>query len=140
MTLVRLNQPSLVRNLAHEAFFRNFADSYLEQDSNQLNNNVQFQVSELEDSYSLEIAIPGFSKEDLIVEVDNNVLRIATKPFDENEVRTGFKAMAFTKQFKLSKKVNQEAISAKSVNGVLTVTLPKVSEAIPKPVRKIEIS
>jgi len=140
MTLVRLNQPNLVRNLAHEAFFRNFADSYLEQDMNTCGNHIPYHVSESEDSYTLEMAIPGFSKEDLIVEVDNSVLRIATKPIADGEVRTGFKAMTFTKQFKLSKKVNQEAIAAKSANGILTVSLPKVSEAIPKPVRNIEIS
>lgn len=141
MTLVRMNRPSLVRDLAHEAFFRNFSDSYLEKvENNTPNTNIDYNVSEHSNEFSLQIAIPGLTKDDIVIELDNGSLTISTKEVEENELRTGFAAQKFSKRFKLSNKVNQNEISAKSENGVLTLTLPKVEAAIQKPARNIEIA
>lgn len=141
MTLVRLNNNGLVRSLAHEAFFRNFSDSFLERTENQNNHyELNYKVKEEEKDFILEIAIPGLAKDDLTIEVDNGTLNIATKERSEEDKKTGFAATEFSKRFKLSKKVNQDTISASSENGVLTITLPKVEAAIRKPARTIEIS
>lgn len=141
MTLVRLNNNGLVRNLAHEAFFRNFSDSFLERTENHNNSyDLNYKVKEEEREFILEIAIPGLSKEDLSIEVDNGTLNISTKERGEEDERTGFAATELNKRFKLSKKVNQDTISATSKNGVLTITLPKVETALRKPARSIKIS
>ncbi len=141
MNLVRLNHTGLVRDLAHEAFFRNFADSCHDKvESNTITGNIDYHVSEQDSEFTLEIAIPGLSKDDLTIEVDNGMLAIATKIRNEEDERSGFSAKEFSKRFKLSKKVDQDEITAKSENGVLTVTLPKVKEAIKKPTRIIEVS
>ncbi len=141
MNLVRLNHNGLVRDLAHEAFFRNFADSYHDSaEHNDITGNIDYNVSEQDNEFTLEIAIPGFSKDDLTIEVENGMLAIATKIRNEENERSGFAAKDFSKRFKLSKKVNQDEITAKSENGVLTVQLPKVKEAIKKPARIIEVA
>lgn len=141
MTLVRMNHPSLVRDLAHEAFFRNFSDSYLERTENSNPNiEVDYNVSEQEVSFTLEIAIPGLSRDDINIEVDNGILMVSTNELSEDNVRSGFAAKQFTKRFKLSRKVNQETISAKNENGLLTIILPKVETEIKKPIRNIEIA
>ena len=141
MTLVKLNNNGLVRNLAHEAFFRNFSDSYVERQENNYNSyELNYKVKEEEIEFVLEIAIPGLAKEDLTIEVDNGTLTIATNEHSEKDQKSGFAATEFSKRFKLSKKVNQDTITAISKNGVLTIILPKNEAAIRKPARAIKIA
>ena len=96
---------------------------------------LQFNIN-----FSLEIAVPGLTKNDLKIDVENGLLTISTIKKEEETPKTGFAAHQFVKKFRLSKSINQEAIAAHTENGLLTITLPKVESAVPKPARSIEIA
>jgi len=141
MTLVRFNHPSLINKLTSDAFYGNLFDSKL---GNQCDCNygteLNYRINEEEAVVNIEFAIPGLSKSDLEIELNNEVLTVKTKQRAENESRTGFAAFEFEKRFKVSKSINKEEITAHSENGVLYLKLPKVNEAIKQPARTIEIA
>lgn len=142
MTLVRFNHPGLVNRLANDVYSKNFMDSFLgsASDCNCEHNDVKYYVNEEDAAFTLEMAIPGLTRDDLYVEVENGLLTIKTKERNEEDSRTGFAALEFEKQFKLADKINQEKISAQSKNGILTITLPKIESAVKKPARSIEVA
>jgi HSP20 family protein len=91
-------------------------------------------VIEDEDNYKLEIAAPGFEKEDFHIRVENNRLNISTDRKDgserkDNYMRREFGFMDFSRSFTLTESIATDAISAGYKNGILTVTLPKKEEA-----------
>lgn len=104
-------------------------------------------ISETDDHFVLEVAAPGFKKEDFKLEVNNNVLTISGQVDEnkdgktENYRRKEFGITSFTRTFTLHKeRVDDGQINASYENGILTVTLAKREEAKPKPSRMIEIA
>ncbi|MDA3892392.1 MAG: Hsp20 family protein [Salinivirgaceae bacterium] len=139
MTLVRFNKPNLINSLANEAFFGNSFDSNLGTHSDCSTDNVEYKISNEDAIVNIEFAIPGLSKADIEIELNDEILSVKTKERDENDSRTGFAAKEFEKRFKISDIINQDEISAHSENGVLYISLPKVDVAVKKPARSIEI-
>lgn len=101
-------------------------------------------VSENNDSFLLELAVPGMKKEDIKVDVENKELKIAANNGlngdKNNYVRREFLYGDFEKVFEMPDSVNTDEISASMENGVLTVTMPKREEAKVKPAREISIA
>ena len=102
-------------------------------------------IKENEKDFMLELEIPGFKKEDFNIEVDNDVLTISSEVKEEKETtnenytRREFSISSFKRAFTLPETVNEDAINAVYEGGILTLTLPKREEALPKPKRMIEI-
>ncbi|WP_405377961.1 Hsp20/alpha crystallin family protein [Nonlabens sp. Asnod3-A02] len=102
-------------------------------------------VAEREESYLLELSIPGFSKDEVHIEVDKDVLTIASQVEKIEEdaalkfTRREFGKKSFKRSFNLPETVNQNDIDASYKNGVLLITLPKKEEALPLPKRKISL-
>jgi len=141
MTLVRLSNSGLMNKLANEALYRNFFDSNLgKQHDCTCDSDVEYHVNEEDAIINIEFAVPGLSKDDIEIELNNEILIVKTKARDEQDVRTGFAALSFEKRFKVSDKINKDEISAHTENGVLSISLPKVAEALKKPARSIEIA
>lgn len=94
-------------------------------------------VIETEEAFKLELAAPGFEKQDFNVNVENDLLTITakheTKKEESNErfTRREFSVASFQRSFKLPKTVNHEAIAAVYEKGILNVTLGKKEEAKP---------
>ena len=103
-------------------------------------------IKEGEKDFSLELAIPGFKKEDFNIAVDNDVLTISSEVKKEKEIkeekytRREFSMTSFKRAFTLPETVDADAIRAQYEDGILTVQLPKKDEALPKPKRLIEIA
>lgn len=102
-------------------------------------------TSETEKGYQLEVAIPGFKKEDLTIHLDNNILTISSEHKEEHEEKEGkkitrkeFNYTSFQRSFELPEHVNKEEINASYVDGILKLHLPKV--AITKVDNKKQIS
>lgn len=101
-------------------------------------------VVETDDTIKLELAAPGFEKQDFSVNVENELLTITAKheakkeETNERFTRREFAVTSFKRSFKLPKTVNQENISAVYEKGILNVTLGKREEAKPV-VKTIEI-
>ncbi|MEO9953934.1 Hsp20/alpha crystallin family protein [Nonlabens sp.] len=102
-------------------------------------------VAERDESYLLELSIPGFSKEEVQIEIDQDVLTI-TSQVEKTEsdaalkfTRREFSKKSFKRSFNLPETVNQNVIDASYNNGVLMVILPKKEEALPQPKRTISL-
>jgi HSP20 family protein len=139
MTLVRFNNPDLVSRFADEFFNRNFFDN--EKDSyERFNTDVKYFIDETEKEYRIDFAVPGLTKKDFEIELDNDLLVVKTKERDDNNKRTGFEALEFNKQFRLSEEVDKDKISAHTENGVLSITLPKIDKTVLKKTKPIKIA
>ena len=103
-------------------------------------------ISNNEDDFLVEMAVPGMKKDDFKIDLDNNVLTISSEQKSENEsnednyTRREFNYSSFTRSFTLPETVDGEKIYAKYEDGVLGITIPKKEEAKPKPPKTIEIA
>ena len=102
-------------------------------------------VLTFDDRYELELALPGFSKEDIDIEIDNELLKISAREKDvDKEVKLNYRLRefnytGFNKSFTLPDSADGQKIKANFHDGILFVTIPKKEEAIPQPSRKINI-
>ncbi len=104
-------------------------------------------VKEDAEMFTVEVAAPGFEKNDFKIELNLNRLSISTEVKVENETKEGevftkreFSYQSFCRSFTLPQIADGEKISANYVNGILVVSIPKKEEAKPKPARMIEIN
>jgi len=108
-------------------------------------NKPSVNVKESKDSYTLEVAAPGFGKNDFNIDVDDNILTISgnkeTEKDESNEgyTRREFNYTSFKRSFTLPESVNVDKINGKYGNGILNVVLPKKEEAT-TPKKTIKIS
>ena len=103
-------------------------------------------IKEDEKEYSLELAIPGINKNDLKIDMKEDVITISSEMKKESEEnsdgykRKEFSFSAFSRSFYVPENVNKEKIEASYKDGVLYVTLPKEDEQKSKISKTIEIS
>lgn len=103
-------------------------------------------IKDANDSYQIEMAAPGFNKENFSVKVEDNILTISATQNDEKQTegekytRKEFHYQSFTRSFTLPKKIDSSKITANYENGILKVTLPKPEEEKTKGALEIKIS
>jgi HSP20 family protein len=97
-------------------------------------------VREDEDNFYVEAELPGMTKDDIELEVEQNRLSIrGERKFEKKEEGENYHFMersygSFYRSFTLPKNVDADAINAGYKDGMLTVTLPKKEEVKPKKV------
>ena len=101
-------------------------------------------ISESQKGFSIELAAPGFNKEDFNLSIDKNDLILEVNKEIEVEkegsyTRKEFNYKNFKRSFKLPNTVNHNKISASYVNGILGVEIPKKEDAILPEKKSIEI-
>lgn len=79
-------------------------------------------ISTTESGYELSLALPGVSKEDIDVNVENNMMTVSYN--SQEEAQNAFATKSFAKSWSLPDNTDSEFITAKSVNGILTVSVP----------------
>ena len=89
------------------------------------------------DAFKLEAELPGFKKEDIKIDIENDCLTIsAERSSDTKEEQKGSYVKrerfygSFSRSFDVSG-INVDAIEAAYTDGVLTVTLPKKAAEVP---------
>ena len=103
-------------------------------------------IKENSDAFIVDMAVPGLSKSDFNIDLDNQLLSISTEikeeheQKDENYTRREFGYSSFKRTFNLPESVNEDQINAKYEEGILSIHLPKKEEAKQKPPRSINIS
>ena len=102
-------------------------------------------ISEDDNGFTIEVAAPGLEKKNFKIDLDNDLLTIASVMEDKNEEMNGnytrreFRYNNFSRSFNLPETVDAEKISASHKNGILSISIPKKEEAKPKPARQIAI-
>jgi HSP20 family protein len=95
-------------------------------------------IFETEKELVLKVELPDMKKEDVHVTLENNVLTLrGERKFEEKVERENFHRIErnygeFLRSFTLPTFVDGNKIFAEFKDGLLTVTLPKNTEAIPK--------
>lgn len=82
-----------------------------------------FAIDETDSSYDMEIAIPGLSKKDILIETKDGDLTVSYEAKNGNQ--NSFMASSFKKIFKVPEDVNVNKIKATTDNGILKITFPK---------------
>lgn len=96
-------------------------------------NSPKVNVKETDKAYEIEIANPGFGKEDTKIEVKDGVIYVSmeveteTKNDDKYHVHQWEKS-SYNESWNIPSNVIVDNITAKHDNGVLTITLPKIEE------------
>ena len=102
-------------------------------------------IKEKPEAYELMAELPGVSREQISISVENDVLTISAdinsekKEKDENYVYSERRFGHVERSFDLDG-IQQDEISAASKDGVLTVTLPKAKPKEDTTARKIEVA
>ena len=94
-------------------------------------------IYETDDALSLILEVPGVDKKDLTVELEAGTLRIEARiDFSQYEglepLYSEYNVGHYLRSFALSEKIDQNGISAALADGLLTVTLRKAKEAVPR--------
>ncbi len=101
-------------------------------------------ILEGEQSFTIELAVPGFVKENINIELDNDRLTISSKENPTIDVkkkytRKEFGYKSFKRIFDLPETINIKEIKASYEQGILKIELPKKEEAKVQPKRSITI-
>ena len=96
-------------------------------------NMMKTDVRETEDSYELDIDLPGFKKDEITIQLDNGYLSIsASKGLDKNEenkdgkyIRRERYAGSMNRTFYVGSQLTQQDIQDKFEDGILKISVPK---------------
>jgi HSP20 family protein len=89
--------------------------------------------------------VPGLSKDQVSVVIDDGVLQIKGEKKEETEdkskryVHRELKHSSFCRSFSIGENINKETVDAKFENGILTVTLKKTVPTPKAEPKKIEV-
>ncbi len=98
----------------------------------------QVDVADYPNETVLLVSVPGVAREDLKINLDNNVLTISgsrkkhAAPEGAAWIRNESWDGPFSRTVQLPRKIKADAISAELTNGILRVVLPKADEARPR--------
>ena len=139
MRIVKYNNnnvfPSLINEFFNDDFGMNFLNrSHSVPSVNSLENN---------DSFEIDLAVPGMKKEDFTIELNDKVLVISSETsntMENDKMRLNeFNFSSFQRSFRVPDSVHLDKIKANYKNGILKIKLPKRKESISKPNRVINI-
>ena len=136
MTLVKVARPRINRS------FDNMLNSFFEDmnfDTPKSNLwRPAMDAKEFEKNFELSFSLPGFEKDYITVSVKNNTLNLKTTKAEVKEDE-GSKYLSreiargsYERDIELPENVNSDKIAAEYKNGILTLSIPKTKEALPK--------
>ena len=117
--------------------------SFFGSNSHPVMSSFRTDVTDTGDAFVLDAELPGFKKEDIKIDVENDCLTItAERKADEEEKQKNFIKRerfygSFSRSFDVSG-VNVDGIEAAYNDGILKLTMPKKVETVP-PTRRLEI-
>ena len=97
----------------------------------------QVDITENDDSFHVSVDVPGVSPEQMEISLHKGLLTIRGKRNTDNETEDDKFSRrerirgSFSRQFNLPDSGNEETVTAKSVNGVLKITIPKAKKSAP---------
>jgi len=94
-------------------------------------------IFETDDALTVILEMPGVEKKDVSIALEDDVLRVDgqidfSKYHGMEPVYTEYNVGHYTRAFTLSGKIDRDGIAAQLDDGVLTLTLPKAKESVPR--------
>ena len=116
----------------NDSTFDNFFDNFLNLSQAGQTNYMtvpRANTVKTENGYSIELAAPGFTRDEFQLNVDNNTLTVSVNTEDSDEYEKNvtnreYKFQSFTRSWNLPESVNIEAIEARYDAGILYVEVP----------------
>ncbi len=102
-------------------------------------------IIEADNEFKIEVAVPGLSKNDFNIEIEDDVLTISSVENEKKEeeipnyTRREFNLSSFQRSFQLPETIDQDQIQASHKEGVLTITLVKKEEVVQNAPKQIEV-
>lgn len=133
MSLIRYNStlndyvPTSFSNL----FDRFFNDTMARSGGSAYSFVPRVDIMEEDKAFEVHVAVPGMNKDDFKIDLNDNYLTISgERKFNREKKEDNFYSMetqygTFSRSFSLPENVDANKISAKYVNGILEVTIPK---------------
>ncbi len=127
MNMIRFNQPAL-------SLMDQFFNSTMQ--NNRYNHPAN--IYDQDNAFVIEMSVPGFTKEDIKINLEQQTLNISAElkqneeQRDEKYLRKEFSLNNLNRSFLLPKTVDVEKISADYQNGILKVTMPRREDAVIK--------
>jgi HSP20 family protein len=103
-----------------------------------------FEVKEREDAFVLQADVPGVKEADLDISINSNVLTVSgsRQAPERKEGETYYlyeRAYgSFSRSFTLPDEANTEAVDAKLIDGVLTLTIGKKAQSKPRKISLVK--
>ena len=140
MRIVKYNNNNVFPSLMNEFFNDDLGMSLF----NRRHSVPSVNSVENNDSFEIDLALPGMKKDDFTIELNDKILVISSdnSNYDQNE-RTRlneFNYSSFQRSFRVPESVELDKIKANYKNGILKIKLPKRKDSITKPNRVIDIS
>lgn len=100
-------------------------------------------VIKVDNGYSIELAVPGFCREEFDMHVDNGSLTISMKTedsesYEDSLVHREYRFQDFSRSFSLPENTKVESISARYEAGILYVEIPVETKNVQKRVITVE--
>ncbi len=141
MSIIRYNPNDFVPST-----FSNLVDRFFNESLTRNGGSVfspKVDVIENENSYEVQLAVPGVNKEDFKIEVNDNYLTVSgerkftSEKKDKNYHSVETQYGSFSRSFTLPENVDGTKINAKYNNGILELTIPKDEKKVLKQTIKV---
>ena len=125
--------PKDLFNFGTMPIFRSWFDDLIPE---HFTNSPKVNVKETDKAYEIEIANPGFGKDDTTIKIENGVIHVSMSSESEEGENDGKKyhvkqwsKSSYEESWNIPENVIEDDTTAKNDDGVLTITLPKKQEA-----------
>jgi HSP20 family protein len=146
MNTLRIFTPGVFKSLSDNAFDHFLFNREYEHDFNaHFNGSPHTNIAEESDKFRIELALPGYSKEQINMKYHENILTVNANV--ENNAPDGVKFLSrefgiknFSKRFTIPRTLDPESINAEFTNGILSITVEKKEEAKEKEPIEVQIN
>ena len=120
-----------------DVLFDDFGRTMLGKDLIKNEMNPAVDVRETEKGYLMEVDLPGYTENEIDINVKDRILTLSCKKEKDEEKKEGGylikerNSSEFKRRFNFSDDIDEKAISATFENGVLEVNIPKKAETKP---------
>lgn len=120
----------------NDSTFDNFFDNFLNLTQNNKSNYMtvpRANTIKTENGYSIEMAAPGFSRDEFELDIDRNTLTVSvntedTADYEKNVTVREYKFQSFTRSWTLPETANIDGIEARYEAGILYIDVPVEAE------------
>ncbi len=132
-----------IRNRKHkpssflfDPFFLNGTSAPINYRRPELKPKIFTNILKTEDGFKIELAVPGFQKDDFTIDIEDNQLKVGLEMKETDEkikyTKQEFVTGSFSKSFHLPKNIDVDKISAQYDLGILSISLVKKAQITKK--------